>query len=109
MARMPLRDRFARFIDSPLGETILFVCGILLIVLGIALSPLPGPGGIFLIAPGAALVLKTSMWAKRNYVRLKRWQPKAGNWMDWGLRRKSAQRRQARDKSFQQQIKAPRD
>jgi hypothetical protein len=109
MARMPLRDRFVRFIDSPLGETILFVCGILLIVLGIALSPLPGPGGIFLIAPGAALVLKTSMWAKRNYVRLKRWQPKAGNWMDWGLRRKSAQRRQARDKSIQQQIKAPRD
>jgi hypothetical protein len=54
-------------------------------------------------------VLKTSMWAKRNYVRLKRWQPKAGNWMDWGLRRKSAQRRQARDKSIEQQMKAPRD
>ena len=55
----------------------------------------PGPGGIFLIAPGAALILKTSMWAKRRYVRLKRWQPKAGRWMDWALRRPSAQRREA--------------
>jgi hypothetical protein len=35
------------------------------------------------------------MWAKRYYVRLKRWQPKAGRWMDWGLRRRSAIRREA--------------
>ncbi len=100
---MTLRDRFARFIDSPAGEVMLFVAGILLIILGIAIAPLPGPGGIFLIAPGVALILKTSMWAKRNYVRLKRWQPKAGHWMDWGLRRKSAQRRHARKKAIDQQ------
>ena len=54
---------------------------------------LPGPGGIFLFAFGLALVLKTSLWAKRRYVRFKRWQPKAGEWVDWGLRRPSAQRR----------------
>jgi hypothetical protein len=35
------------------------------------------------------------MWAKRRYVRVKRWQPKAGRWMDWALRRPSAQRREA--------------
>ena len=35
------------------------------------------------------------MWAKRHYVRIKRWQPKAGRWMDWSLRRQSAQRREA--------------
>jgi hypothetical protein len=35
------------------------------------------------------------MWAKRHYVRVKRWQPKAGRWMDWALRRPSAQRREA--------------
>jgi hypothetical protein len=52
-------------------------------------------GGIFLIATGVALVLKTSMWAKRHYVRVKRWQPKAGRWMDWALRRQSHQRREA--------------
>ena len=41
------------------------------------------------------MVLKTSMWAKRRYVRFKRWQPKAGRWADWGLRRRSAKRREA--------------
>ena len=41
------------------------------------------------------MVLKTSMWAKRHYVKFKRWQPKAGRWTDWGLRRRSAKRREA--------------
>jgi len=62
------------------------------------LSPLagiiPGPGGIFVFAIGLAMVLKTSMWAKRHYVRFKSWQPKAGRWADWGLRRESAKRRE---------------
>jgi hypothetical protein len=71
----------------------MFALGVLLIIGGFIIAPLPGPGGIFLIAPGLALVLRTSMWAKRHYVRLKRWQPKAGRWMDWALRRPSAQRR----------------
>lgn len=89
------RNRLAAFIDSPLGETILFVAGILLVIAGIIIAPLPGPGGIFLIAPGLALILKTSMWAKRHYVRFKRWQPKAGHIADRALRRQSARRRQA--------------
>ena len=49
-----------------------------LIIVGIIVAPLPGPGGVFFIAPGVALILKTSMWAKRHYVEFKRWQPKAG-------------------------------
>jgi len=72
----------------------LFV-GVLLIIAGFIIAPLPGPGGVFLIAPGAALILKYSLWAKRQYVRVKRWQPKAGRWMDWALRRSSFQRREA--------------
>ena len=86
----------------PWVEWGLFALGVLLIIGGIIISPLPGPGGVFLIAPGAALILRTSMWAKRRYVRIKRWQPKAGRWMDWALRRSSAQRRQAAAKSSQQ-------
>ncbi|MEO8547866.1 MAG: PGPGW domain-containing protein [Sphingomicrobium sp.] len=69
--------------------------GVLLIITGILIAPLPGPGGIFFIIPGLALVLKTSMWAKRRYVRFKRWQPKAGHWVDKGMRRGSAKRREA--------------
>ena len=41
------------------------------------------------------MILKTSMWARRYYVRFKRWQPKAGRWTDWALRRPSAKRREA--------------
>jgi len=88
--------------DQPWVEWGLFALGGLLIVLGMVISPLPGPGGIFLIAPGLALILKTSVWAKRHYVRVKRWQPKAGRWMDWALQRRSAKRRDAIRKAGEQ-------
>jgi len=83
----------------PAVEWALFAIGVLLIVGGFVIAPLPGPGGIFLIAPGLALVLKTSMWAKRHYVRLKRWQPRAGHFADRALRRPSAKRRMALQKA----------
>ena len=89
--------------DKPVVEWSMMIGGILLIIAGLALAPLPGPGGIFLIAPGLALVLKSSMWAKRRYVRVKRWQPKAGQWMDWALRRPSYRRREAIRKAEHQQ------
>src|SRR5215217_6014636 len=92
---MITRRQWQLFIDHPVVEWGIFVLGVLLIIVGIAVAPLPGPGGIFFIVPGLALVLKTSMWAKRRYVRFKRWQPKAGRWADWGLRRRSALRREA--------------
>jgi hypothetical protein len=43
------------------------------------------------------------MWAKRHYVRFKRWQPKAGRWTDWALQRRSAKRREAIRKAEEQQ------
>ena len=76
-------------------QSTIFVVGILLMIASIPVGALPGPGGIFVFAGGLALVLRTSMWAKRHYVRFKRWQPKAGRWADWGLRRQSAKRRDA--------------
>ncbi len=92
---MVTRKQWDAFLDSPIVEWSMFAAGILLIIGGLVLAPIPGPGGIFLIAPGLALILKTSMWAKRRYVKVKRWQPRAGRWMDWALRRPSAKRRQA--------------
>jgi hypothetical protein len=97
------RQSYSKFMDKPWVEWLLFFCGILLILGGLALSPLPGPGGVFLIAPGLALVLKTSMWAKRRYVKVKRWQPKVGRLGDWALRRQSAQRREALRKAEKEQ------
>ena len=92
---MITRAQWQKFIDRPLVEWGMLALGILLIAAGLLVAPLPGPGGLLFIIPGLALVLKTSMWAKRRYVRFKRWQPKAGRWMDWGLRRRSALRREA--------------
>jgi hypothetical protein len=85
--------------DHPVVEWTLFATGMLLMMLSPLVGLLPGPGGIIVAGIGLALVLKTSFWAKRHYVRFKRWQPKAGRWTDWALRRSSAQRREALRKS----------
>ena len=89
------REQWHRFIDHPAVEWSIFVVGVILMLLSPLAGILPGPGGIFVFAIGLAMVLKTSMWAKRHYVRFKNKQPKAGRWTDWGLRRQSAKRREA--------------
>jgi hypothetical protein len=94
MAAMWTRQQWHRFIDHPAVEWSIFVVGVILIMLSPLAGVIPGPGGIFVFAIGLAMVLKTSMWAKRRYVHFKRWQPKAGRWADWGLRRQSARRRE---------------
>jgi hypothetical protein len=89
------RENWHWFIDHPVVEWSIFVVGVILMLLSPLAGVIPGPGGIFVFAIGLAMVLKTSMWAKRHYVKFKRWQPKAGRWTDWGLRRRSAKRREA--------------
>ena len=95
MAIVINRRSIGRFFDRAWVEWGMFLLGVVLIVIGIIITPLPGPGGVFFIVPGAALILKTSMWARRRYVRFKRWQPKAGHWTDLALRRPTARRREA--------------
>ena len=92
---MITRTQLRRFIDHPVVEWTMFVVGILLLLLSPLVGAIPGPGGLIVAGVGLALVLKSSMWAKRRYVRFKRWKPKAGRWTDWALRRRSAQRREA--------------
>jgi hypothetical protein len=98
---MLTREHWRRFMDSPVVEWVLFAIGVLLLVVSPLVGIIPGPGGIVVAGIGLALILKTSMWAKRHYVRVKRWQPKAGRWMDWTLRRPSAKRREALRKAGQ--------
>jgi hypothetical protein len=93
------RTQWRRFIDHPVVEWSLFVIGVLLLAVSPLVGAIPGPGGVLVAGLGLALVLKTSMWAKRRYVRFKRWKPKAGRWTDWALRRGSAKRREALGKS----------
>jgi len=89
------RDQWQAFVDLPVVEWAIFVVGVILMLLSPLAGAVPGPGGILVFALGLAMVLKTSMWAKRRYVRFKKSQPKAGRWIDWGLRRRSAKRREA--------------
>jgi len=95
MAAMISRKQWDAFIDHPVVEWSIFVVGVILMLLSPLAGVIPGPGGIFVFAIGLAMVLKTSMWAKRRYVRFKKQQPKVGRWADWGLRRRSARRREA--------------
>ena len=98
--RMISRDQFRRFMDHPIVEWTLFVVGILLLAVSPLVGVIPGPGGIVVAGLGLALILKTSMWAKRHYARLKKRRIKLrgrhvvlGDWADWALRRGSAKRR----------------
>ena len=100
---MITRRQWRRFIDHPLVEWAIFGLGIVLLLLSPVVGALPGPGGIIFAGVGLAMILKTSMWARRRYVRFKRWQPKAGRWTDWALRRPSARRREAIRKAAKEQ------
>ena len=91
---MVTREQWRKFLDHPVVEWGLFVLGVVLLLLAAVVGPIPGPGGIIVAGLGLSLILKTSLWAKRHYVRFKRWQPKAGRWTDWALRRGSAKRRE---------------
>lgn len=79
----------------PAARTALFLLGLFIMAASPAVGVLPGPGGIIVFAAGLTLVLKYSGWAKRVYARFKRSNPKKGAWADWGLRRRSARRREA--------------
>jgi hypothetical protein len=96
------RAKWRRILDTPVIEWALFVLGVLLLIVSPLVGLIPGPGGVVVAGIGLALILKTSMWAKRHYVRLKKKRVKlrgqdfiVGEWTDWALRRRSAKRRKA--------------
>ncbi|HEX8669164.1 MAG TPA: hypothetical protein VF727_12425 [Allosphingosinicella sp.] len=95
---MNVRQKWLALGRVPAVRTGLFLLGWLLIAVSPIVGPIPGPGGIIVFAAGLSLVLKYSGWAKRKYVAFKRRHPRKGGWADWGMRRKSALRRQAREK-----------
>jgi hypothetical protein len=92
---MITRGQWRKLMDHPVVEWTLLVVGLILLIISPLVGAIPGPGGVIVAGLGLALILKTSLWAKRHYVKFKRWQPKAGRWTDWALRRPSAQRREA--------------
>lgn len=71
----------------------LFILGLVLMVVGVLIGPLPGPGFLVVFPIGLMLCLQNSLWAKRRYVRFKRRHPHYAAWTDRILRRPSAARR----------------
>ena len=106
---MLTRAQWRKFIDHPLVEWTMFVVGILFLIAALVVGPLPGPGGVLFAVPGLVLVLKSSMWARRRYVKFKRWRPTImgrrftpGRWTDLAMRRRSALRRERLRKEREQ-------
>jgi hypothetical protein len=95
---MAKRSLYQRLRSNAQVRTLLFCLGVLLMIAGVIIGPLPGPGFIILFPVGLMLALQNSAWAKRRYVRFKRRHPRYGDWTDRVMRRVSAARRRARDR-----------
>jgi len=57
-------------------KIIMMITGALLMALGLAISPLPGPLGLPVMLVGLVLLLRSSTWVKRHFVRLVHKYPK---------------------------------
>lgn len=55
---------------------LLAIVGALLVVLGIAMAPLPGPLGVPVTVVGLMILLRNSFWARRRFVRLQKAHPR---------------------------------
>ncbi|HEX6860619.1 MAG TPA: hypothetical protein VF138_10530 [Caulobacteraceae bacterium] len=75
-ARQSQADEVARELVSRVGRWLLIGLGLLIIAAGVAISPLPGPGGIPVIVLGLMLVLRNSFWARKQFIKVQRAHPK---------------------------------
>lgn len=69
-------DDFAREVASRIKRAGMTLLGFAIIIAGILIAPLPGPGGIPVIVVGLMIVLKNSFKARRQFVKLHRAHPK---------------------------------
>lgn len=80
--RTPRASRKPRF-GSRLLRWGRMALGVLIMIAGFLIAPLPGPFGLPIAVVGLMMVLQSSMQAKRHFIRLKRRHP---NWI-YPLRR----------------------
>lgn len=69
-------DDLAREVVARLVRLSMVILGLLIVVAGIAVAPLPGPGGLPVIVVGLMIVLRNSFKARRQFVKLQRAHPK---------------------------------
>ena len=61
---------------SRMRRLAMMTLGIAIILVGLLIAPLPGPGGIPVITVGLMIVLRHSYWAKRQFIKAQRAKPK---------------------------------
>lgn len=69
-------DELARDVVARIVRVMLAVLGVLIVIAGILVAPLPGPGGLPVIVVGLMLVLRNSFKARRQFVRFQYAHPK---------------------------------
>ena len=69
-------DEFARELVARMVRVGLASLGVLIVLAGIAVAPLPGPGGLPVIVVGLMLLLRNSFKARRTFVRFQHAHPK---------------------------------
>jgi hypothetical protein len=69
-------DEVARQLAARIGRGLLVALGLVLIAMGVAIAPLPGPLGMPLVVVGLMLVLRNSFKARRQFVRIQHAHPK---------------------------------
>ena len=82
-----------KFAETRAFQWVMIVIGWALVIIAPIVSWLPGPGGIALLVLGGMLILKNSLWAKRQYAKHSKRNPEYGGCFNWALRRKRFRRR----------------
>lgn len=82
----------------------LVILGVLVVIAGIIIAPLPGPFGLPIAVVGLMLVLRNSMWAKRRFIDAKRRWP---NWI-YPFRRLMRRRPEVAPVAWQQLLRTER-
>lgn len=69
-------DDAARAFVARVTRWALIALGVAIVLAGVAIAPLPGPGGLPVIVVGLMILLRNSFWAKRQFVRFQRAHPR---------------------------------
>lgn len=69
-------DAYARALVARIKRYAWMTLGAMLVVVGVVISPLPGPGGLPVVVVGLMLILRHSFKARRQFVRFAQAHPK---------------------------------
>ncbi|MDB5458040.1 MAG: hypothetical protein JWP92_3625 [Caulobacter sp.] len=75
-ARLSVADDFARDLLGRIIRGLLVALGLLVVVAGVLIAPLPGPMGLPIVVIGLMIVLRNSFKARKRFVRFQHAHPK---------------------------------